>query len=275
VKAVIAVAGTGSRFFPIGKSLNKCMLPILTRPVIAYAVADCVAAGAAEVAVVTGPGETGRQVRHYLTEDHDLRAYFTRRGWQDRYAPAAGVHEQAAFTFLEQPRDDRYGTAVPAVLAADFIGDDDFLFVTGDDLLLRADRGSDLADLVRARSAAGAAAAIAATTVPGADAHRYGVLRPRPTEAGPMLDRLLEKPDSYGEPAAFVNISCILLPSAALPYFRKVTPAANGEYQATDAVTAFARDHDVLIHTITGRYYDCGSPAGWLAANNAAAAGHR
>lgn len=86
-----------------------------------------------------------------------------------------------------------------------------------------------------------------------------------------MLDELLEKPGSYREPTAYINISRTLLPAEALAYFQKLTPAGNGEYQATDAITAFARDHDVLIHPIAGQYHDCGNPAGWLAANNAAA----
>jgi UTP--glucose-1-phosphate uridylyltransferase len=272
LRAVIAVAGMGSRFFPVSKTINKCMLPILNRPVVAYAVADCVAAGASEIAIVTGTGETGRQVRHYLSEDPDLKAYFTARGWQDKYAPVADLHEQADFTFIEQPRDHRYGTALPAMLAADFIGDDDFMLIAGDDLLLRTDGGSDLADLVAARATAGTPAALAAATVPGAQAHRYGILHPRSSAAGHhVLDQLLEKPDHYGAPTAFINISRTLLPVQALPYFQKLTPAANGEYQATDAITAFARDHDVLIHPVTGQYHDCGNTAGWLAANNAAA----
>ncbi|MEU7802487.1 sugar phosphate nucleotidyltransferase [Micromonospora arborensis] len=273
MKAVIAVAGMGSRFFPIGKTINKSMLPILNQPVLAYAVADCIAAGAREIAIVTAPGEAGRQVRHYLSEDHDLKAYFSARGWQDKYAPLADLHHQADFTFLEQPRDDRYGTALPAIIAAEFIGNEDFLLVAGDDLLLRADGGSDLADLAAARAAAGTPAALAAATVPGAEAHRYGILHPRTAAAGHhLLDELLEKPDSYGEPTAYINISRTLLPAHAVAYFQKLTPASNGEYQATDAVTAFARDHDVLIQPITGEYHDCGNPAGWLAANNAAAA---
>ncbi|WFE54915.1 sugar phosphate nucleotidyltransferase [Micromonospora sp. WMMD1155] len=273
MKAVIAVAGMGSRFFPIGKTINKSMLPILNHPVLAYAVADCIAAGAREIAIVTAPGEAGRQVRHYLSEDHDLKAYFSARGWQDKYAPLADLHHQADFTFLEQPRDDRYGTALPAIIAAEFIGNEDFLLVAGDDLLLRADGGSDLADLAAARAAAGTPAALAAATVPGAEAHRYGILHPRTAAAGHhLLDELLEKPDSYGEPTAYINISRTLLPADAVAYFQKLTPASNGEYQATDAVAAFARDHDVLIQPITGQYHDCGNPAGWLAANNAAAA---
>ncbi|MEU7947422.1 sugar phosphate nucleotidyltransferase [Micromonospora taraxaci] len=273
MKAVIAVAGMGSRFFPIGKTINKSMLPILNHPVLAYAVADCIAAGAREIAIVTAPGEAGRQVRHYLSEDHDLKAYFSARGWQDKYAPLADLHRQADFTFLEQPRDDRYGTALPAIIAAEFIGNEDFLLVAGDDLLLRADGGSDLADLAAARAAAGTPAALAAATVPGAEAHRYGILHPRTAAAGHhLLDELLEKPDSYGKPTAYINISRTLLPAHAVAYFQKLTPAPNGEYQATDAVAAFARDHDVLIQPITGQYHDCGNPAGWLAANNAAAA---
>jgi UTP--glucose-1-phosphate uridylyltransferase len=273
VRAVIAVAGMGSRFFPVGKTINKCMLPILNQPVIAYTVADCIAAGAREIAIVTAPGEIGRQVRHYFSEDCDLRAYFTARGWQDKYAPVSDLHNQADFTFIEQPRDDRYGTALPAIVAGEFIGDDDFLLVAGDDLLLRDDGGSDLADLAAARATAGTPAAIASAAVPGAEAHRYGILHPRAAVAGyHLLDELLEKPDDYGEPTAYINISRTLLPADALAYFRKLTPAPNGEYQATDAITAFARDHNVLIHPVAGRYHDCGNPAGWLAANNAAAA---
>ncbi|MEV4212527.1 sugar phosphate nucleotidyltransferase [Micromonospora sp. NPDC049662] len=271
MRAVIAVAGMGSRFFPIAKTINKCMLPILNQPVVAYAVADCVAAGAHEIAIVTAPGEPGRQVRHFFSEDLDLKAYFTQRGWQDKYASVADLHSQAAFTFIEQPRDDRYGTALPALVAADFIAGDDFLLVAGDDLLLRADGGSDLAELAAARATAGAPAALAAATVPGAEAHRYGILHPRAAAGHQLLDELLEKPDDYGEPTAYINISRTLLPAHALAYFQKLTPAANGEYQATDAITAFARDHDVLIHPIAGQYHDCGNPAGWLAANNAAA----
>ncbi|QOC89670.1 glycosyltransferase family protein [Micromonospora craniellae] len=110
---------------------------VLNQPVVAYAVADCVAAGAHEIAVVTAPGETGRQVRHYFSEDHDLRAFFAHRGWHDKYTSVADLHTQAEFTFIEQPRDDRYGTALPAILAAEFIANDDFLLIAGDDLLLR------------------------------------------------------------------------------------------------------------------------------------------
>jgi UTP--glucose-1-phosphate uridylyltransferase len=273
VKAVIAVAGMGTRFYPIAKTICKCMLPVVDQPVLAYAVADCIAAGASDIAIVTADGEPGRQVRHYFTEDTGLAAYFAARGQPGRYEPVAHLHDQASFTFIEQPRDtSRYGTALPAILGADFTGGEDFFLIAGDDLLLRDDGGSDLADLAAARNAAGAPAALAAATVPGRDAHRYGILQARTDGCGhQLLDGLIEKPARYEQATAYVNISRALLPGDALPYFSKLTPAASGEYQATDAIAAYARDHDTLIHSVAGRYYDCGSPAGWLAANNAAA----
>jgi UTP--glucose-1-phosphate uridylyltransferase len=274
-KAVIAVAGMGSRFFPIAKSLNKCMLPVLNHPVIAYAVADCLTAGARQLAIVTAEGHTGDQVRHYFSGDPGLEEYFASRGWQARYAAIAGLHRQAEFTFLSQPRDDRYGTAVPAMLAAGFIGDDDFLLLAGDDLLLRADGGSDLADLAAARESAGLPAAIAAATVPGSQAHHFGVLSSRTTAAGhQILATITEKPASCPQPTAHISISRALLPASSLAYFGKLQPAASGEYQTTDAINAYAADNDVLIWPVQGHYYDCGNPAGWLAANNAAAQHH-
>ncbi|MEU3402908.1 sugar phosphate nucleotidyltransferase [Streptomyces sp. NPDC006670] len=273
MKAVIAVAGMGTRFFPISKTINKCMLPVLDQPVVAYAVADCLAAGADKIAIVTGTGETGRQVRHYFTEDTDLRDFFTARGQGDKYTPVAHLHAQADFTFIEQPRDGRYGTALPVMLAGDFIDGDDFLLLAGDDLLLRPDGGHDLADLTAARTTAGTPGAIAAATVPGHAAYRYGILTPRPTSSGhQVLSSIDEKPADYAQPTAYINISRTLLSGDAVPYFDKLQPSpVNGEFQATDAIAAYARDHEVLIHPVAGEYHDCGSTTGWLAANTAAA----
>ncbi|MGQ4486409.1 hypothetical protein ACN6LM_003218 [Streptomyces sp. SAS_281] len=113
-RAVISVACMGTGFFPVAKSVNTCMLPVLGQPVLVHAVADCPAAGVREIAIVTSQGEGGRQVRHYFTEDHGMR-YFAARGRQTKDEPIAHLHDRADFHFIEQPRDgERYGTALPA-----------------------------------------------------------------------------------------------------------------------------------------------------------------
>ncbi|MFE0460419.1 sugar phosphate nucleotidyltransferase [Kitasatospora sp. NPDC058965] len=277
LKAVIAAAGVGSRWFPVGKTTPKCMLPAWNKPLLAYTVADCIAAGAQKIAVVTAPGECTRQVRHYLTEDPELKHYFTARGWQDKYQPIAQP-PAAEFTIIEQPRDNGlYGTALPPLCAADWIADDDFLLVSGDDLLLRLDRGSDLADLAAARRDARTAAAIAVTTRPSDKPLRYGIVEPRAgTGSRLLLDRLRSwAPEDGQRRTAYIDISRSLLPASALPYFAAVQPAANGELRATDAITAFAADHPTLIHPILGAFHDCGTPTGLHAANTAIACSAR
>jgi UTP--glucose-1-phosphate uridylyltransferase len=272
-KAVIAVAGFGSRFFPVAKTVNKCMLPILNKPVVQYMVEDCVRAGVRRIAIVTAPGQAGEQVRHYFSPDADTEAYFRHRGWEDKWKPAAGLQDLAEFTFLEQPRDGRYGTAVPAMIARDFVGDDDFLMLGGDDVLLRADGGSDLADLVRRRHDAVTPGAIAAVTVGGDEADKYGILTTTHRDGLDILDDIVEKPNDYDKPTAFINISRCLVSADFLGCLDKLAPSeTNGEYQVTDALVAYARDHEILVSPVAGAYHDCGNVTGWLAANNAAAA---
>jgi UTP--glucose-1-phosphate uridylyltransferase len=268
-KAVIAVAGYGSRFFPIAKTINKCMLPILDRPVLHLAVQDCVRAGITQIAIVTAPGDT--QVRHYFTADEDLQRHFHERGWDQKYEVIDGLENLAEFTFLEQPRDGRYGTALPAMIASDFVDGDDFVLMSGDDVLLREDGGCDLADMVRHRVETGIPAAIAAATRPGDQAHRYGVFVTKQRDELLLLDHLEEKPTDFTGPVAHINISRQVLPGSFLGYLANLKPAANGEYQYTDAIQQFVRDQEILIHPIDGAYHDCGDPAGWLAANLAAA----
>lgn len=268
-KAVIAVAGYGSRFFPIAKTINKCMLPVLNKPILHLAVEDCLRAGIEQIAIVTAPGDT--QVRHYFSRDDNLRRHFHERGWDAKYEPIAELESLADFVFIEQPRDGRYGTALPAMVASDFIAGHPFILMSGDDLVLRADGGSDLADMVRRRAETGIPAAIAAAMKPGDQAHKYGVFVTHQRDDLLLLDRLEEKPADFTDPIAHVNISRQVLPGEFLNYLSDLKPAANGEYQITDAISNFAQDHEMLVHPLAGTYFDCGDPAGWLTANNAAA----
>ncbi|MEU8540890.1 sugar phosphate nucleotidyltransferase [Streptomyces sp. NPDC048717] len=273
ITAVIAAAGVGSRFFPIGKTIPKCLLPVWSRPLLSYTVADCIAAGAERIAVVTAPGECTRQVQHFLTPDPEMERYFAARGWQHKYESIARPLA-ADITVIEQPRGTgHYGTALPPVCAEEWIDGDDFLLVSGDDLLLRLDQGSDLADLVSACREARTVGAVAVAVQPSDRPLRYGVIQHRPGAGErPLMNSVRAWNSSDRERGtAHINISRTLLPAASLPYFAAVRPAVDGELRATDAITAFAHDHDLLVHPIRGAFYDCGNPEGLHAANSALA----
>jgi UTP--glucose-1-phosphate uridylyltransferase len=270
VKAVISTAGFGTRFFPIGKSVNKSMLPILNRPVIDYLVAECVQAGITDIGLVVMAGD--EQIPGYFTEDQQLKDYFYSRGWEEKYRPLEHLHTQAKFTFIEQLLDERYGTAIPAILAQEFVGDSNFFLMTGDDLVLRSDGGSDLAELRDACDEAGASGGIAVTEVPQHQIFRYGVVSTRAHGSMEVLDGAVEKPTPENAPTNLASISRFLLPPAIFKYLEALQPdPKNGEYLSISAVLEFAQDYPVLVHRIVGDYYDCGSIDGWLKANLAAA----
>jgi UTP--glucose-1-phosphate uridylyltransferase len=117
-KAVIAVAGWGTRMLPVTKSVEKCMLPVGTRPVVDYVVRDIVAAGIRDIYFVVG--EQSSQIRSYFAHNQPLEDYLRARGKEQMLGlvePLQGV----TFHFITQPADGNYGTSVPVGLAADML----------------------------------------------------------------------------------------------------------------------------------------------------------
>lgn len=267
VKAVISTAGFGTRLFPVTAAVNKSLLPVGNRPVIDYLLTELVAAGVQEIAFVTLPGDDA--IRRYVEPQEWVREYFESRGWQRKYEPVSLVHQRFAdirFTWIEQPLDGRYGTAIPPMLARDFVGDSDWLLVTGDDVVLRADGGSDIADLVAA--AADASAAVQVTEVPHQQVSRYGIIRTRSSDSRLWLDGAIEKPSPEEAPSNLASISRFFLRSDFFGYLDALeADPKTDEYYSFSALIAYAAEHPVLVHTIRGTYYDCGNADGWLDAN--------
>lgn len=270
IKAVVTTAGFGTRMFPVTVAVNKSLLPVGNRPVIDYLLTELLHAGVREIAFVTMPGDDS--IRRYVHPPSWIARYFHSRGWAEKYAPVEAVTDRLAdvqFTWIEQPLDSRYGTAVPALLAQDFVGDSDWLLLTGDDIILRRDGGSDLADLITARDRAGASAAMQVVEVPEERLSRYGIVRGRPGEYDELLlDGVVEKPEPGEAPSNLASISRFLIGPDFFEYLVNVEPhASSKEYLSINALQDYAQQHAVVVATIAGDYHDCGSTAGWLNAN--------
>jgi UTP--glucose-1-phosphate uridylyltransferase len=272
-KAVISTAGFGSRFFPVSVAVNKSLLPILNRPVIDYLVRELVAADVHDIAFVTLPGDD--QIRRYFEQSDWVKDYFYDRGWEGKYEPLADLYDQLAdvrFEWIEQPVDGKYGTAIPAMLAREWVGDSDWFLLSGDDVILRSDGGSDLADLATAKEKAATSAAVQVTEVPWDRVSRYGVCEVREEGGVRLLAGAVEKPPADQAPSNLASISRFLLGPDFFTALDELEPDPNsGEYLSIAALINYAQTHPVLVHTITGEYHDCGQPNGWLEANNAAA----
>ena len=271
-KAIIPVAGYGTRFLPITKTINKTMLPILNRPVVDYIVEDCVKAGIKDIIFIIIPGET--QLKDYYSRNQNLEAYLLDRNARDKYQKIADIHKQANFHFVEQPQDGRYGTAIPPLLAQKFIeADEPFLVLMGDDIVFHSDGKSELKELIATYEAAGTDGAMACAQFSAKEIIKYAVVET--TETGQYLHfkQMVEKPASDQVRSNLANISKYIFKYDMFNYIKKVQPnPENKEYYITDAINAYVADkHTVAVHKIRGQYLDGGTVEGWLKANDVVA----
>ena len=265
VRAVVCAAGFGTRFFPVTKVISKAMLPILNRPVLDYVLDDCVNGGATEIAIVCSAGDV--QIRAYLSEDTALRDYFYARGWSSKYEPLEQVARGAQVRLLSQPLDGRYGTAIPAMIAEEFVGASLLYLVSGDDFVLRPHKGSLLRDMLDMKLRARADGVVAATRVRRDLTPRYGILRT--SQCGvTWLHEVVEKPTVEDAPSDLASIGRFLLEPGFFAYLKDLDadPATN-EYRSVDALSAYAREHRVAVYMVESGYHDCGNVDGWLQAN--------
>lgn len=263
-KAIIPVAGWGTRMLPITKSIEKCMLPVGTRPVIDYVVQDVIKAGIKDIYFVVG--EQSSQIESYYRSNIQLNDYLKRKGKQDMLplvAPLQGVN----IHFITQPSTGGYGTSIPVGLASEFIGDDEqALVIMGDNIFHREDGGSNAADFVRLVEEADAPAGLLGVPVPEEDIPKYGIIE---KDESNRFVRIVEKPSVEEAPSNLNNASFYIFPKAIFELAGRL-PAnpARGEFEITDAINAYVDSGGtIIVGEAKGQYLDCGSPVGWLDAN--------
>lgn len=261
-KAVVAVAGWGTRMLPVTKSIEKCMLPVGTRPVIDYVVRDIVAAGIRDIYLVVG--EQSSQVRSYFTKNQPLEDYLRARG-KEQLLELVRPLPDVSFHFIKQPADGNYGTSVPVGLAADVIEEgESALVIMGDQFFYREDGGSNSADLVRFANTKGLDAAMYGVPVPW-----EGIDSSIEKDESDNFVRIIEKPKEGEAPTNLQNASFYLF-NKELFTLAQTTPVnpTRGEHEITDVINAYvASGKNVAVSTVQGIYMECGSVNGWLRAN--------
>ena len=260
-KAIIPVAGWGTRMLPITKSIEKCMLPIGNRPLIDYVVQDCLAAGVRELIFVVG--EQSSQLESYYRSNILLNDYLRSKGKDDKLALVAPI--DAKLHFVTQPSYGKYGSAVPVALAADYLEDGESAVVLmGDDFMYNADGSSEVARLLAATP--DGQCRLLAQEVPGDDISRYGAIVI--DEAGNFVE-IVEKPEPEEAPSHFANIGKYVLTKKVIQSCADVEISPRGEYELTDVISNYARAGGVVkVVPAVGMHLDGGNVEGWLHANN-------
>lgn len=260
-KAVLPVAGLGTRFLPATKAMAKEMLPVVDRPLIQYAIDEARAAGIEQFCMVTGRGKTAL-VEHFdvaFELEHTLRE----RGKHDILAELrAGAMEPGSIVTVRQQVPMGLGHAIWTARA--FIGDDPFAILLPDDLML-CDKPC-MAQLAEAYRETGGNV-VAIEEVPRERVNRYGVLDVE-RDMGRLVavKGLVEKPAPEVAPSNLTIIGRYVLMPEVIAELARMERGAGGEVQLTDGMARLIGRQPFHGLRYEGRRFDCGDKIGFLEA---------
>jgi len=272
-KAVLPVAGLGTRVLPGAKTTPKNLLNVFDRPLLAHVVAEARAAGIEHFTFVTGRGQGA--IEDYFDHQYELEAQLEAKGRTDLLADIrADLAGPGEMSFVRQMSPQGLGHAVWC--ARDIVGDEPFAVILPD-MLMQA-RPPALAQAIAAYDAVGGNVVVVEPAPPG-EAHKYGIVALAETAEGfdgrlARMTGMVEKPPPGTEPSnLFISGRYILQPEV-FDLLADQQPGSGGEIQLTDAMVRLMAKQDFHALTYDGTTYDCGDKIGLLRANVAFALTH-
>ena len=265
-KAVLPVAGLGTRFLPATKAMPKEMLTVVDRPLIQYAVEECLAAGIEEFVFVTGRNKSA--LEDHFDSAYELEATLEQRQKErelEQTREATLKPGNAIFTRQQRP----LGLGHAVWCARDWIGEEPFAVLLPDELMIGSPTCT--AQLVAAHEKTGGSV-VAVVEVPREQTKSYGIAAVKGSKNGlAEVTGLVEKPKPEDAPSTLAIIGRYVLLPEVFRHLDKHETGAGGEIQLTDAMAKMIGGKPFHAMTYKGGRYDCGSRLGFLEANLAVA----
>ena len=268
-KAIIPVAGWGTRRLPITKIIEKSMLPVGNRPLVDYSVQELIKAGITDIYMVISNVESC-QVQEFYRDNHALNDYLVERGKADRLALAKTLPDHVKIHYTTQDPAGRYGTAVPiALVVEEYNIDEPVLVFMGDDFVWNPDGESAAESLIHSLQNADESA-ILGVEIPKEKVDKYGVLSIKDGK----LTGVVEKPSVEEAPSNMINVSKYIMSKDLLRRIVNYVKShdfgpLDQEYLVTDPIDEYINEGGVMrVAPTTGEYLDGGSVEGWVHANN-------
>ena len=268
-KAIIPVAGWGTRRLPITKIIEKSMLPVGNRPLVDYSVQELIKAGVKDIYMVISNVEPC-QVQEFYKDNLALNQYLTARGKADRLKLAKTLPDDVTIHYTVQNPAGKYGTAVPiAMVVKEYNLNEPVLVFMGDDFIWNPDGESAAASLINSLEAP-TDSAILGVEIDKNDVEKYGVLSAKDGK----LVGVVEKPTPEEAPSNLINVSKYIMSPELLQTIVKYVDThdfgpLDQEYLVTDPIDEFIQNGGVMrVAPTSGQYLDGGSVEGWLHANN-------
>jgi len=263
-KAVIPAAGYGTRFLPETKAMPKEMLPIVDKPVIQYVVEELVEAGIEQIIIVTGWHK--RAIEDHFDRHLELEHKLEMAGKTEQLDQIKKISEMAEFVYVRQKEQRGNGDAI--LTAKNVVGDEPFIVCWGDDFLLG--EPSKTRQLIEAYNKHGGTILGGFETKDPEDAKKYGFAKGNEIEDGVIeITDLIEKPGPENKPSDLAVVSGFVFGPEIFGALESVTVREGEELVYIDGVNKL-RENGGKAYAVkikNGKYYDCGTVAGYLKTN--------
>jgi UTP--glucose-1-phosphate uridylyltransferase len=233
-KAIIAVAGSGTRFLPATKSMPKEMLPIVDKPIIQLVVEELVEAGVEDIIFVTRWDK--KPLEDHFDHSIALENELEKNGKNDYLAKVKRVADMANFVYVRQKGP--YGNGTPVLSAANLVDDEPFVFVWGDDLV--KSKTSFTKQMVNEYEKTGHLM-IGVQKVPKEEVVRYGIVDIDKKD-DMKLKAIVEKPSIEEAPSQLADFGRMILNQDIINILRDLPLGKGNELWITDAIMKYVED---------------------------------
>lgn len=258
-KAIIPAAGLGTRFLPATKAQPKEMLPIVDKPAIQFIMEEAMASGIEEILIITGRNK--RSIEDHFDRSLELEQQLRAQGKYDLLKMVEEISDVTVH-FIRQKEAKGLGHAV--LCARQFVGDEPFAVLLGDDLVDAA--VPCLSQLIDVYQELGGSV-LGVQPVPKDQVSQYGIVDPRPVKPNVwQAVNLVEKPQVEEAPSDLAVLGRYVLTPAIFERLAHTPPGRGGEIQLTDAICTLAAQEKVYAYQFDGRRYDIGDKEGFLEA---------
>lgn len=258
-KAIVPIAGKGTRFLPATKEIAKEIIPIINVPMIHYIVQEACEAGIEQVIFVTASGKFS--VEDYFDRNQELEAFLERNNKTKELELIRKIGTMVDVTSVRQKEQLGLGHAV--LCAKNMIGNEPFAVLLGDDIVIN--KKPAIQQLMDVSLTHNGASVIGVMEVPKEETDKYGIVK------GEIIDEktlrmtgMVEKPKPADAPTNLATPGRYVLTPEIFEILEKIPRGAGNEYQLTDAINVLCGKRDVYAYRFAGERYDTGNVHGYL-----------
>lgn len=259
-KAVLPVAGYGTRFLPATKATPKEMLPIIDKPLVQYAVEEAALIGIKEIIFITS--HTKESIQKHFSRALELENKLiasNKNEYLEKVNPS--LLRDLTYKFINQEEQLGLGHAIS--LAKNEIKEEPFAVLLPDDLFISEPSClKQLLDIYNEYQKS----VVAVNKIDIANIHKYGVISSGDNASPYKINSIIEKPSAKEAPSDIAVCGRYILSSDIFEHLENVKKDDSGEIQLTDAIQSLLQKEDVMACLYEGEKYDCGSKKGYIEA---------